>query len=241
MRDRARRLALARCLVPAVAVLVAGGIGVAWAQYGGRTMTRTPDHGKPGTVIDVTGTGCEENGKPYGSASLTVFYKADPQRSNNTATTPVRDDGTFEGTVAVPADAPPGAYVVSVDCLASDMAHQVGREPFTVDGPSSTPTPTPSRSPSPPPHRSPTPTPTPSATHHATPTPSRTPSPSPSRSAKPSASVPAATAHVTATPVAADAPTRDGGRGAAAVAALALLAANVTGLARVRAPRGRAA
>lgn len=235
MRSRAQRAAR-RCLAPVAALAIMLAVGAAWAQYGDRTMTRTPDHGKPGTVITITGTGCIEDGKPYDSALLMVSYKGDPRRSENYTDVPVHDDGTFEGKVAVPDDAPPGDYVVSVDCSADDMVHQVGREPFTVDGTS--PSPTPSATPPSHPNRMPTP----SRTHNPTSSPSPRVATSPSRSATHVAAPPTRRADVTTTPIAADGPTSGSGRGAIAFAAAALLVADVAGLIRVNTrPRRRLA
>lgn len=133
----------------------------------GYTFTRTPDHGKPGTVIHFEGTGCEYQGKPYQGVWIFLRYDRDGNKPPRAAQKyDIANDGSFSGDVTVPKDAPAGHYVLTAQCYASDMAFAVGDLDFTVDG--SPPSPKPTRT------ASPTPQPT------LRPTPSRTPTPRPS-------------------------------------------------------------
>jgi hypothetical protein len=194
---------------------------------GGRSMTRSPSHGRPGTVVSIDGKGCIEGDHPYETASLSVYYRADPN-VRAVSVVDVQPDGTFHGTVKVPPNGPPGHWVVSATCRAADMLFPVGEAPFTVDGPPPSPTPSPSptrptpATSTPAPSRPPTASPRPRPTRPTAATPTATTTPTPSRSyavglPSPSAALPTASSG-------------GGGRAGAVAVAVALILAVGVGL-----------
>ncbi len=87
----------------------------------------TPVEGAgPGRVVEVAGEGCHFGGSPAEVASVKLFLSAilNPGVTSGfiiyTDLT-VNADGTFEGEVPVPADAPPGLYPLSVACIYGDF------------------------------------------------------------------------------------------------------------------------
>lgn len=204
------------------------------------TFTRTPSHGKPGTVIHVEGSGCEYEGQPYEYAAVYLYFRGDPDPPSARAMAryDIADDGSFAGDLTVPDGSPAGRYLLSADCYASDMAYGVGDSDFTVDGAKPKPTPTHTATPTPTSTRPPT-------TASTRPTPSRTPAPTPSAtrtaSARPMTPAPTTTHAVAAptrvlaapvpSPVASDDPTEPQRLPSLVVlAAFALIAADGLGL-----------
>ncbi len=149
----------------------------------GYTFTRTPSHGKPGTVIHVEGTGCHYEAKPYESARVALYFREKNGEVTNEAeaTYAIADDGSFSGDLTVPDAARPGKDILTANCYAADMVFPLGDFDFTVDGAPPSPSPTPP--PSPTPTSSPPPKPTP---QHS---PSRSPSATPSPRHRPTLSV----------------------------------------------------
>ena len=166
-RGRSALMALPLACLPMLALA-----STALAQsdpYNGRTFTRTPAVGPPGTVIHVSGTGCSYQGKPYDNAYVTLigstFNGPDDQY-------PIKADGTWLGDYTVPMNASFGDYKLTSNCQAADMVFVGPSQPFTVGYP---PTPKPTVA-APPTHP-----PTPRPTHVSSPAPSpvATPSPNP--------------------------------------------------------------
>ena len=137
--------------------------------YNGRTFTRTPAVGPPGTVIHVSGTGCSYQGQPYQYAHAGLVRRG---YSGPYLQYPIKADGSWSGDYVVPSGTPFGDYTLAADCQAADMVFVVPSQPFTVGyapSPMSTATPRPTRPP----------TPRPTQTLLASPSPAATPSPSP--------------------------------------------------------------
>lgn len=108
--------------------------------------TITPDHARPGARLWVQGQ-CDARRE---TASIGVARSEDDPNYNwqtdpdfywrvNYTTSIV--DGTFEGPMEVPADAPPGLYRSSLQCATDDaVGGSNGPNPFVVDGQAGTPT-----------------------------------------------------------------------------------------------------
>lgn len=105
----------------------------------GVTFTRSPDHGAPGSVIEVSGTGCKLDGRAMEYAAVDADRDTEPY-ANFGEDYPISPDGSWSGQLFVPADVPPGAYVMSMACVASDMLLDGGTHSFTVDGVAATTT-----------------------------------------------------------------------------------------------------
>lgn len=97
--------------------------------YENGTFDRSPAEGFPGTVIQVSGTGCIENGTPYETASVWLYNSRfdAPLRHY-----PVRSNGTWGGEFAVPVESPPGDYQLEASCRADDMVFPIGYQSFRV-------------------------------------------------------------------------------------------------------------
>lgn len=98
------------------------------------TFTRSPASGPGGTQIALSGTECPA-GKPVAAAAL--FDPADNLVAE-TPDFPVGGDGSWSGTLIVPAASSAGQYEVDAGCFASDQDPDpflYDPLPFTVTGP----------------------------------------------------------------------------------------------------------
>ena len=172
-----------------LSLLATGPAAAQTDPYNGRTFSRNPAIGPPGSVIHVSGTGCSYQGKPYDNADVMLISK--PFEGPDDLY-PIKADGSWQGDYTVPMNAPFGSYTLAAGCQAADMSFVVPSQPFTVGYPPSpkpTNTPRPTRPPAPP-TRAPSPTPsavaTPSPNPVALATDLPTPTPSPSEFGRPS-------------------------------------------------------
>ena len=127
--------------------------------YNGRTFSRTPAEGPPGTIIHVSGTGCIYQGKPYDNAYVDLFNHS---FSGPDVAYSIGSDGSWGGTFTVPLNTPFDTYTLSAYCQAADMQFTSGQLTFVVGyppPPKPTATATPRHSPTPQPTHTPSPTP----------------------------------------------------------------------------------
>lgn len=113
-----------------VALVMSAAPLVAQASASGEpTFERSPAEGYPGTVVNVSGEGCIEGGKPYEEASVLL--------GNGTFDGPhtryrIQSDGTWGGEYVVPQEAPPGEYRLSASCSADDMVFPLPGQDYRV-------------------------------------------------------------------------------------------------------------
>ncbi|MEA3076287.1 MAG: hypothetical protein QOF60_1195 [Actinomycetota bacterium] len=139
-----RRAAIA--VVALAGTVLGAGAGVARAQVPTTTSTtrdsgehptfdRSPAEGPAGTVIQVWGAGCIYYGTPWEYARVSVASVSNEpghEYHRLSGKFPIKDDGSWQGEVPVPAGAPSGAYKLGADCYASDMVLPAGDMPFRV-------------------------------------------------------------------------------------------------------------
>jgi len=123
-------------------VLLGGGLAVvltlasytALAQPSGRTLTRTPAQGSPGTSIALSGTGCFFPGRPAESVFARLASRAGTTGGpfDTSAEFPVKPDGTWSGQIVVPPDAPAGEYSLSASCVEGDALLSPEESDFRV-------------------------------------------------------------------------------------------------------------
>lgn len=137
MKARGRAAVRALTLACLVLLVAAGSARAEHHSYENRTFERSPAEGLPGAVIQVWGTGCIENGKPYENASVWLVNRAFDAPLQRYA---IRSDGTWGGDFTVPREAPPGDYRLDANCRADDMVFPIGYQDFRVLDPSPAPT-----------------------------------------------------------------------------------------------------
>jgi hypothetical protein len=114
-----------------VVVLTTGSVTHVASGQAGPTPTfdRSPAKGKPGRIINVSGTGCVLGGTAATQAFVGV---ADGGPSFPPQLVPVRADGSWNGTYAIAVTAPPGDYRLASACFAGDQVFGNLEQPFTV-------------------------------------------------------------------------------------------------------------
>lgn len=105
------------CLALGCGALGWGSVAALGQQQPERTISRTPTEGPPGTVIELSGTGC----LLYGRATERVGIFMYSREFDTSTTFPVASDGTWSGSLAVPAQAPPGNYRIRASCIEQDQ------------------------------------------------------------------------------------------------------------------------
>lgn len=131
--------AVRRGLYALAGLLVAAALlGVQVARADQFTHSWSPKQGPPGVAINVSGTGCIENGKPYDEADVGFFGPTDDQFNSRVVDhvkPPIAPDGSFSGTLHVPSDTKVGPYKVFFTCRAGDEQFGLGDEPFALEYP----------------------------------------------------------------------------------------------------------
>ena len=111
-------------VIPLLLIALAGS-AEAQPQTEERTFDFSPKEGKPGRVVEVSGTGCTLNGRALETARVDLSRNVvegggEPFHAGRTY--PVNPDGSWSGEFVVPADTPPGPYSFDSTCTASDFA-----------------------------------------------------------------------------------------------------------------------
>jgi hypothetical protein len=96
------------------------------------TFDRSPAQGKPGRVINVSGTGCVFLGKPAERVVVSIgrLVAGGGPSFNDFIEVSVQPDGSWSGTYALPTTAPPGDYVMTSSCGAGDQVFGSSDQPF---------------------------------------------------------------------------------------------------------------
>jgi hypothetical protein len=98
------------------------------------TLSSSPASGAGGSSIALHGT-CRIGSQPATAAVVHLTSQQIPAGSepvNIFVDLTVASDGTFQGAIGVPVDAPAGTYAVSLACFSGDQEFGDKANPFTV-------------------------------------------------------------------------------------------------------------
>jgi hypothetical protein len=123
-------------VVGTIGLALVGSAALAAAQQAEPTSTlsSSPASGAGGSSIALEGT-CRIGSQPATAAVVHLTSEQIPAGSkpvNIFVDLTVASDGTFQGEIGVPVDAPAGTYAVSLACLSGDQEWGDKVNPFTV-------------------------------------------------------------------------------------------------------------
>jgi hypothetical protein len=101
---------------------------------------RSPETGLPGSSISVSGKGCTLRGQPAQRAYVLASLLNAGHVYGFDRTFDVAVDGSWSGSLPVPADAEYGYYRLDAECQAEDMSWNGMASDFTVVDPAAPPT-----------------------------------------------------------------------------------------------------